>query len=115
MSPCLPPHREPYVLILDEATSALDAQSEAKVQEALDGILHATKAGVMESPTIMAIAHKLATIRNADKIVVMKEGRIVEQGTHDELIKKAGAYATLVRYQVPLLLIEYTFTYLLQY
>jgi hypothetical protein len=45
----------------------------------------------------------------------MKEGRIVEQGTHDELIKKAGAYATLVRYQVPLLLLEYPFTYLLQY
>lgn len=75
------------VLVLDEATSALDTQSERKIQAALDH--------VMEGRTTLVIAHRLSTIEKADIIVVMDAGRIVEQGTHAELIKKEGAYAQL--------------------
>ena len=83
--------RKAPLLLLDEATSALDAESEAKVQEALDHL--------MEGRTTIVIAHRLATVRAADRIVVMDAGRIVEQGDHDALIAKNGLYARLARLQ----------------
>lgn len=79
------------ILLLDEATSALDAESERLVQVALDRL--------MEGRTTLVIAHRLATIRDADKIVVLEKGRIIDQGTHDELIKKGGKYKELAQLQ----------------
>ncbi|EER43482.1 multidrug resistance protein [Histoplasma capsulatum H143] len=78
----------PKVLLLDEATSALDPHAEKAVQRAIDQ--------VSEHRTTIVIAHKLATIRNADNIAVMSAGKVVEQGTHDELVAAGGAYAHLV-------------------
>ena len=83
--------RDTPILLLDEATSALDAQSENVVQEALDKL----SAG----RTTIVIAHRLSTIRGADKIVVMDRGRLMDQGTHDELLKRGGIYADLYRLQ----------------
>lgn len=83
--------RDAPVLLLDEATSALDAQSERLVQQALDDL----SAG----RTTLVIAHRLATVRQADKIVVIEAGRVVEQGSHDQLIARDGAYAALVKLQ----------------
>ena len=79
------------ILVLDEATSALDSEVELAIQEQL--------LGLMEGKTVIAIAHRLSTIARMDRLVVLDAGRIVEQGTHDELLRAGGAYATLWRHQ----------------
>jgi len=83
--------KNPPILILDEATSALDTKSEKEVQEALENL--------MKERTTLVVAHRLSTIRNADLICVLHDGRIVEQGKHDELLRKNGHYAKLVAMQ----------------
>jgi ATP-binding cassette, subfamily B, bacterial len=83
--------RDAPILLLDEATSALDAESERLVQNALENLMH--------DRTTIVIAHRLATVRAADRIIVMNEGRIVEEGNHDSLIKVNGLYARLARMQ----------------
>lgn len=81
--------RDPPVLILDEATSALDTRTEHAVQEAIDAL--------SANRTTLTIAHRLSTVRGADQIVVLDSGRVVERGTHAELLRKDGRYAALVR------------------
>lgn len=83
--------RNPKILLLDEATSALDNQSEAVVQEALDQ--------ARLGRTTIVVAHRLTTIRNADVIYVLDHGKLVESGTHEELMKKQDAYFKLVTAQ----------------
>ena len=83
--------RDTPILILDEATSALDSESESQVQQALETVMHGR--------TAIVVAHRLATIRHADRIVVLDGGRIAEQGTHDELMHLGGLYSTLVAMQ----------------
>ena len=83
--------KNPPILILDEATSALDATTEAKVQAALDE--------VMKDRTTFVIAHRLSTVRNATRILVFENARIVESGSFDELVQKGGAFAALAKAQ----------------
>ncbi len=82
---------DPAILVLDEATSSIDTRTEAQVQAAFDEL--------MEGRTSFIVAHRLSTIRNADCILVMRDGRIIERGTHDELLAAGGAYAELYRSQ----------------
>ena len=79
------------IVILDEATSALDNKSEQVVQKALDNL--------MKNRTVIVIAHRLSTIQNADKIIVINDGKIVEEGTHQQLLELKGAYANLYSVQ----------------
>jgi subfamily B ATP-binding cassette protein MsbA len=83
--------KNPSILILDEATSALDSESEMLVQDAINKL--------MKNRTSLVIAHRLSTIQNADEIIVIDEGEIREQGTHDTLIKNNGIYKKLTEMQ----------------
>lgn len=83
--------KDPKVLLLDEPTSALDPASEAAVQEALDRL--------SSGRTTLVVAHRLSTVRHAHKLCVLVGGKVVEQGTHDELVRRGGAYAEMVRAQ----------------
>lgn len=83
--------KDPEILLLDEATSALDAESERQVQKALDGL--------MQNRTSLIIAHRLATVKNVDRIVVFDQGRLIAQGTHKELMGSCGLYENLAQLQ----------------
>lgn len=84
--------RNPQVLVLDEATASLDVGTEALVQEALNQLLIGR--------TAIIIAHRLSTIRNVNRIFVLKRGELIEQGSHEELLRKGGMYATLHNLQM---------------
>lgn len=104
--------RRPRVLLLDEATSALDAESESKVQDALDRLIKgvtsvdshsgssANSSTTGPPSTVILVAHRLSTVMNADKIAVIDNGKVVEEGTHDALVQLGGVYSTLVRTQI---------------
>ena len=83
--------KNPKILILDEATSALDSESERLVQDALNTL--------MKGRTSFVIAHRLSTIKNADRIFVLENGQIIEDGNHDNLIAQNGTYTKLVNLQ----------------
>ena len=81
----------PPILILDEATSSIDTRTEVLVQDAFEEL--------MKGRTSFIVAHRLSTIKNADQILVMKDGNIIERGTHDELLDRGGFYAKLYESQ----------------
>jgi ATP-binding cassette subfamily B protein len=83
--------KDPRILVLDEATSALDSESEHLVQEALERLMHGR--------TVLVIAHRLSTVRDADRVVVIDGGKVAETGTHDELVARDGVYRRLVERQ----------------
>ena len=83
--------RDAPVLLLDEATSALDAESERAVQDAVDSL--------SQGRTTLIVAHRLATVKKADRIIVLDQGRVVAQGPHDRLVSEGGLYARLARLQ----------------
>jgi len=83
--------RDPNVIVLDEATSYIDSETEEKIHEALDNL--------MAGRTAIVVAHRLSTARSADRIVVLHRGRIIESGTHDQLMHRQGFYARMVRLQ----------------
>jgi ABC-type multidrug transport system fused ATPase/permease subunit len=89
--------QDPAILILDEATASVDPLTEAQIQEGLDLLLH--------DRTAIVIAHRLSTVRSVDRIIVLQHGRIVEEGTHDGLMRRGGHYAqlynTYFRHQTP--------------
>lgn len=87
-------YKDPDYLFFDEATSALDANNERTIQDNLDRFF--------EGRTVLIIAHRLSTVRNADNIVVLEKGRVVEQGTHEDLVNQQGAYFILVKNQLEL-------------
>ena len=84
--------RRPKILLLDEATSAMDSETEARVWKALDSLLPGC--------TVILAAHRLATVQSADRIFVLKEGRLVEEGTHEELVRKGGEYSSIFEEQL---------------
>jgi ATP-binding cassette subfamily B protein len=86
------------ILILDEATSALDSYTERLIQDSLDNI--------MQHRTVIAVAHRLSTLQNLDRIIVFEHGKIIEDGSHDELLKKGGKYAMLWSMQVDGYIVE---------
>ena len=83
--------KNPPILLLDEATSALDAESEREVQLALDAVL--------PGRTSLTIAHRLSTVMQADRIIVLEDGAVIEQGTHAKLMTQGGLYARLAKLQ----------------
>ena len=86
--------RKPKILLLDEATSALDAENEALVQAAIDELIKKSKS------TVVLVAHRLSTVINADVIAVVDQGKIVESGSHEDLMRQKGIYANLVKRQI---------------
>jgi ATP-binding cassette subfamily B protein len=86
--------KDPRILILDEATSSVDTETEAKIQEALERLV--------KGRTTFAIAHRLSTLRNADRLFVIEKGELAEMGTHEALIEQDGIYAKLCRMQTRL-------------
>ena len=87
-------YKDPEILIFDEATNSLDANTEKAIVENLSGFFR--------NKTVVIVAHRLSTVRNADKIVVLEGGRIIETGNHRELVESRGAYYNLVKNQLEL-------------